>query len=83
MDDWIDRAADALGEGSLGPDEIGIVLRLARDVAHGVERKMAPLAAFLVGAAVGRAPAEARPEALRAAAAALEPLLRAPGDGPV
>lgn len=41
----------------------GTVLDLARDVAHGVARPAAPLTAFLMGVAVGRAqdPAAALP----------------------
>lgn len=43
------------------PDAVGwerapvVVLDLARDVAHGVERPAAPLTSFLLGVAVGRA----------------------------
>ena len=54
MDAWLDELAGALGEPALGRDEAGTLLRVAREVAHGVERKLAPLSTFLVGAAVGR-----------------------------
>ena len=54
MSDWVDELADSLGEPRLTPQETAAVLRLARDVAHGVERKLAPLSAFLVGRAAGR-----------------------------
>ncbi len=43
------------------PDAVGwerapvVVLDLARDVAHGVERPAPPLTSFLLGVAVGRA----------------------------
>ena len=69
MNDWLENLARTLGEPSLTPEETGAVLRLARDVAHGVERKLAPLAAFLVGVAVGRraAAGEAPEEAFQAA----------------
>jgi hypothetical protein len=51
-EEWPDKAASALGiEGDLYIDEI---LDLARDVAHGVERKAAPVATFLAGLAAGR-----------------------------
>jgi Domain of unknown function (DUF6457) len=84
--DWLDGAARALGEERLAPDEVTIVLRLARDVAHGVERKLAPLAAFLAGASAGRAAAGGngdRLEALRDAAAKLGPLIPEPeAEGP-
>lgn len=83
MDDWMDEAARALGEQGLQPEEVAIVLRLARDVAHGVERKMAPIAAFLVGAAVGRGGAVGsghRLEELRAAVDTIRPLIPATGE---
>jgi hypothetical protein len=69
MNDWLENVAQALGEPALTPEETGVLLRLARDVAHGVERKLAPLSAFLVGAAVGRRSArgESRDQALRQA----------------
>ena len=54
MDDWIDRLAAALGEEPLSQEETNRLLEVARDVAHRVERKVTPLAAFLLGSAVGR-----------------------------
>ena len=39
----------AMAEISLGPDEVDALLELARDVAHGTERRFAPLASFLAG----------------------------------
>jgi hypothetical protein len=67
------------------------VLRLARDVAHGVERKVAPLASYLAGAAAGRASAGAtgpdaaarRMEALGSIVATLGPSIPRVGDGPL
>ena len=53
-DDWPQRAAEALGLSALTEDEIETVLDLARDVAHGTERRFAPLTTFLAGLAVGR-----------------------------
>lgn len=53
MEDWIDRLADALGERRLGREEIGAMLKLSREVAHGVERRYAPLVAYLAGLHVG------------------------------
>ncbi|MDX1509787.1 MAG: DUF6457 domain-containing protein [Nitriliruptorales bacterium] len=53
-DAWPQRAADALGLAALTDDEIEVVLDLARDVAHGTERRFAPLTTFLAGLAVGR-----------------------------
>jgi hypothetical protein len=50
---WIDDYAKALGL-ELSEAEVQTILDLARDVAHGTERKNAPLAAFLAGRFVGR-----------------------------
>ena len=44
---WLDDYAAALGVDSLNEDQIEAILDLARDVAHGSERKNAPPAAFL------------------------------------
>lgn len=64
MEAWIDRLAVALGEEPLTPPEVDALLEVAREVAHGVERRVTPLTAFLAGAAVTRAgdgrPREAR-----------------------
>ena len=54
MEDWIDQLAAALGEEPLSREETNRLLEVARDVAHGVERKVTPLATFLLGSAVGR-----------------------------
>lgn len=73
MDDWVDRLADVLGERRPDPAEVGAILKLAREVAHGVERRLAPLSAYVAGLHVGREttegtePQEALDEALRAA----------------
>ena len=53
MDAWIDRLAEALGQEPLTRDQTDRLLRTSRDVAHRVERKLTPLAAFLIGSAVG------------------------------
>jgi hypothetical protein len=90
MEKWMERFARDLGEQSLSPGEMGKILHLARDVAHGVERKVAPLAAFLAGIHVGRRTGEggsreeALAEALRTAGALLprEPSEDAPGSEP-
>jgi hypothetical protein len=77
VDDWMDRMAQALGEEPLTRAEVGAILKLARDVAHGVERKGAPLATFLAGAHAGRQ-ADAgmsRPEALARAVGAARDLI--------
>ena len=46
--DWLDEVADALGVDRDVMDR-NVLLGLTRDVAHGVERKAAPLSVFLVG----------------------------------
>ena len=58
MDAWIDRLAAALGEDPLTEAETTRLLGSARDVAHRVERRITPLAAFLLGSATGRGLAE-------------------------
>ena len=77
MDAWIDRLAAALGEDALTDAETTRLLGSARDVAHRVERKITPLAAFLLGAATGRRMAGGSPrdEALASALETLEGLL--------
>jgi Domain of unknown function (DUF6457) len=54
VEDWIDRLADALGVPRVAPKEMGALLKMSREVAHGVERKDAPLSTYLVGVYVGR-----------------------------
>lgn len=57
LDNWLAAVCAAL---DLDPARIdtSLVLDLARDVAHGVARPAAPLSAFLVGLAAGRAGGE-------------------------
>jgi hypothetical protein len=54
LDSWTAAACAELG---LDPEQVdrgrGPVLKLARDVAHQVERPAAPLTAYLLGLAVG------------------------------
>ena len=54
LEDWVALAGAALG---LDPAAVDIteLLDLTKDVAHGVARPAAPLTAFLVGLAAGRA----------------------------
>jgi hypothetical protein len=54
MERWIDELAGALEAEPLSRDEVARLLGVARDVAHRVERKITPLATFLLGEAVGR-----------------------------
>ncbi len=53
LDEWLAEAASSL---DLDPGAVDkrLVLDLARDVAHAVERPAAPLTAYLLGVAVGR-----------------------------
>lgn len=79
MEEWIDSFARALGEEPVDPKEMGALLKLARDVAHGVDRKLAPVSTFVVGMHVGRRAAEGLPrmqaltEAIGAARALIPP----------
>jgi len=52
MDDWVSELAAVLGVDPLTAEDIPELLSTARDVAHGVERRVTPLASFLMGAAV-------------------------------
>ncbi len=77
MEAWIDQLAETLGEDTLTARETAVLLDVARDVAHRVERKITPLSTFLLGAAVGRglAGGTTRDQALRTALDALESIL--------
>jgi hypothetical protein len=57
LDDWTDAVRQELGLPGSDPDPgtVGLILDTARDVAHGVARPAAPLTAYLLGLAVGRA----------------------------
>jgi hypothetical protein len=83
MGEWIDELAAAVGQPPLTPDETGEILRVAREVAHRVERKATPLAAFLLGLHVaGRiAGGDGRATAVEASIADLDRLLPAPDGG--
>jgi uncharacterized protein DUF6457 len=77
MDAWMDRLADALGEDRVSQGEMGMALKMAREVAHGVERKLAPLSTFVAGVHAGRAAASggSREEGLKGAMEAVLDLL--------
>jgi hypothetical protein len=53
LDEWLAEAASSLDLDPAGVDK-RLVLDLARDVAHAVERPAAPVTAYLLGIAVGR-----------------------------
>lgn len=71
-------APSAVPDTGLSRGETGMILHLARDVAHGAERRFAPLAAYLTGRFVtgrvqqGATVEEALAEARSAAARLLE-----------
>jgi hypothetical protein len=71
LHDWIDELCDVLELEDVEIDE-SLVLDVARDAAHGVERPAAPLTTFLVGyAAAKRGGSAADVEELAARAQAL------------
>ncbi|HEX6331795.1 MAG TPA: DUF6457 domain-containing protein [Actinomycetota bacterium] len=76
--EWIDELAEALGEEPLSAEQTTRLLSSARAVAHRVERRVTPLAAFLLGVAVGRRTAAERDLALAEVLEALE--ARLPSD---
>jgi Domain of unknown function (DUF6457) len=56
LDDWTAAVVDELGVADLVDDRTrDLVLDMTKDVAHGVARPAAPLTAYLMGLAVGRA----------------------------
>jgi len=85
MSEWIDELAGAFSVEPLTGPETSRLLEIAREVAHRVERKGTPLAAFLLGMDVAsRTSAGAsRDQALEAAIATIERLLPpAPTEAP-
>jgi len=85
MSDWIDELASAFAVEPLTPGETTRLLKVAREVAHRVERKGTPLAAFLLGVDVASriTAGAAREQALEAAIATVERLLPpAPPEAP-
>jgi hypothetical protein len=52
--DWVNALANELNLGSLSKHETDHLLAASREVAHRVERKVTPLAMYVVGLAVGR-----------------------------
>lgn len=83
MDRWIDELANALDSERLSRDEVARLLGVARDVAHRVERKVTPLATFVLGEAVGRSVASGteRSVALDQVLETATSLLPAPSEG--
>jgi len=52
--EWLDELAGTLGVDPLTDSQAEALLAVSREIAHGVERKATPLAAFLLGRAVER-----------------------------
>jgi Domain of unknown function (DUF6457) len=73
LDEWIDEVCSAL---RIDPDDVDVteILDLARDAAHLVERRAAPVTTYLVGVAAGR---RETPDAASEAAGAVAALLKA------
>jgi hypothetical protein len=84
VDRWLEELAEALGVEPLGGGETGELLRASRDVAHGVERRFAPLASFLLGVATerGTAAGASRDEAFATAVEQLRWTLPPPDASP-
>jgi hypothetical protein len=82
MGDWLTDAAATLGVDAIDDDTQERLLGAARDVAHGVERKITPLATYLLGAAVERrvAAGEDRAAAFAGAVADLQRAIDADHD---
>jgi Domain of unknown function (DUF6457) len=86
VEEWMDGLARALGEQPVTDREMGAVLRLAREVAHGVERKLAPVSTYLAGVHAGRVatgtgPASREDALMEAVEASLALIPQAPADG--
>jgi hypothetical protein len=73
---WLRAVASRLDVEPLDDQAVQILLDLARDSAHEVERVAAPLTSFLAGVAVGRG------AALPSTAIAITDLLALPGPEP-
>ncbi len=73
--DWIEEACAAVG---IDPESVDVpgVLAMTKVIAHGFERPMAPVGAYILGVAVGRLEEQGRPvdkESLREAIEATIP----------
>jgi hypothetical protein len=82
--EWIDALAHALGVQPPDDRQSTALLRSAREVAHRVERKSTPLAAYVMGMAVGGRVAAGTEStaAFDDALAVLESTLPASGEDP-
>ena len=80
MADTLQDMAAALGVASLSDEESTLLLDASRDVAHGTQRRNAPLSTFLLGVAV--AGSTDRPAALREAVSRVQAVLSDGQDPP-
>lgn len=72
MDDWIEEVCGAL---AIEEDvDVDLLLDLSRDVAHGVERRAAPVTTYIVGLAAAREGND--PEAAASAARIVRALVK-------
>ena len=81
MDEMLRRLADALGVPPLAAGEQRLLLDCARDVAHGSERRHAPLSTFLLGVAAGRSDVD-RETAVRASVERVRAVIADGGGAP-
>lgn len=65
IEQFFAELAQRTGTATVSAGEAGAVLELAREVAHNLERKYAPIATYALGLAVGAAEPAARIEAAR------------------
>jgi hypothetical protein len=74
---WLDRLAQAFELDAPTNEEVAAVLDAARDVAHGVERRITPVSTFLLGMHVERrlAAGASREDALASSIATLRATL--------
>ena len=74
---WLDRLAQAFELDAATNEEVAAVLDAARDVAHGVERRITPVSTFLLGMHVERrvAAGTSREDALASSIATLRATL--------
>jgi hypothetical protein len=76
VEEWVPRLVAELGLET--EVDIDAILAVAGDVAHAVERKAAPVSAFVIGLAAGRAGGS--PEAVAEAVARTRALAERPAD---
>jgi Domain of unknown function (DUF6457) len=78
LDEWLEKLCKEL---DVPPDAVDseLLLDVARDVAHGVERRAAPLTTFVLGLAAGRAGGSR--EAIDSTTEKVQALIRASNPG--